>query len=626
MANWLSSLASGDVRLCSTISSISPGAAGFVGDLIRQCSNLIVIVTSRSPLRVTSEWRFPVEPLAESEAIALFCARARAAGVVIQKTKAVVALCRRVEHVPLALELAAAKTVVLGPSDLLSRLEGSLYFLSASADDGPDRHRTLRATVHWSYELLDPDERVAFCQLAVFAGGWTHGTAQAVFSINLDTIESLVRKSFVRAVDTRFGMLEVIREFGLEQLEADVARATQSRRLHRDHFLALVEKQHADQVASSENWGQSFQEIETEHQNIHAALLYASHSLDGHPAALQFCAALRLYWTSRKHRQEGLRACLLALAGRRPDSDPAAIAGTLWAAAELSTYVGNLDQAAAFYVDALELFRERGMPAAEAMVVSDIGHLSYTLGDFDGAQLQFSQLMSLASDARDAKLTANAHYGIARVALARREIGVAREHLELAVAGYARVGHRPNQALAALYQGVLAMIEGDAAAESHLRRALGLAREAGEAMIESSILRCLGDIEAGRGNHAAARVLLRDSLLSNAHSDDLLELALGLRSAAMLCFRKGDFSHGATLLGAVNRVGAGIQRLLEALLSSQELALANAARLALGDDFERFERDGSAMNAGSAAALALRLLSRRPSGALATAERSGPVA
>src|SRR5262249_17743298 len=223
----------------------------------------------------------------------------------------------------------------------------------------------------------------------------------------------------------------------------------------------------------------------------------------------------------------------------------------------------------------------------------------------------------------DAKLTANAHYGIARVALARRQTAVAREHLELALAGYAQVGHRPNLALATLYRGVLAMSEADDTAEGHLRRALGLAREAGEAMIESSILRCLGDIEAGRGNHAAARVLLRASLVSNAQSDDMLELALGLRSAAMLCFREGEFSHGAALLGTARRAGAGIQRLLDALLSTQERALVDAGRLALGDEFERFERDGAAMTAGLAVELALRHLSRRPSSVLPTAQRPG---
>src|SRR5262249_53547539 len=149
---------------------------------------------------------------------------------------------------------------------------------------------------------------------------------------------------------------------------------------------------------------------------------------------------------------------------------------------------------------------------------SDMGHLSYMLGDFDAAKMRFSQLARLASENGDEKLSANAHYGIARVALAQGNTGLARESLDIALGGYVRIGHRSNQALALLYRGVTAMADADdGAAERYLRQALTLAREAGEAMDESSILRCLGDVEAGRGNFAAARLLLKQSLMSNVH-------------------------------------------------------------------------------------------------------------
>jgi predicted ATPase/Tfp pilus assembly protein PilF len=602
------------------------GAAPFVGDLVRDCQKLEVIVTSRSPLRLSSEWRFAVKPLTESDAIVLFCARALASGVVVRKSEQVSAICRRVENVPLALELAAAKSVLLSPSELFARLEKRLDLLSAAVDDVPHRHRTLRATVQWSYELLDAQERGIFCKLAVFAGGWSRDIAQTIFGVDLDAIENLIQKSFVRVADDRFDMLELIREFGLEQLDSDAAQATHARRLHRDYFLALVERHQRAQSASPSNWGISFQELEGEHENIHAALLFStqpSEAQQEHSAALRFCAALRLYWTSRWHCQEGLRACLAALEGRRADSAKSALAGTLWAAAGLSTFVGDLERADSFYEQALALLKEQDMPAAEAMVISDVGHLSYQRGDFVRATSQFERLAQLALELDDEKLTANAYYGIARVALAQGQNDLARDNLQLALAGYVRVGHRSNEALALSQLGVLAMTEGDyTTSEDHLRKALSLAREAGEAMNESYILRCLSDLEARRGEYAAARVLLRNSLLSNVHSDDMLEVALGLRSAAMLSFRQRDFDHGAVLLGAVQRAGAGYDLLLRALLSQEERSLIEAAHRALGREFEVLEQRGAAMTTRSAIETVLQDLSRRLRSAQETKTRT----
>jgi predicted ATPase len=595
-----------------------PGAAGFVGDLLRRCENLRVIVTSRSSLRLASEWRFAVEPLADQDAVALFCTRALAAGAVVRKSEHIAAICRRVDNIPLALELAAAKSVLLSPSELLSRLEGRLCDLGAAIDDVPQRHRTLRATVQWSYELLGMHERAHVCGLAVFTGGWSLEAARAVSGADADIIEDLIKKSFVRVADGRFHMLELIREFGLEQLDADTLNAAQVRRCHRDYFLRLVERHHEVQSASPMNWRNSFQELELEHENIHAALLFSMHSSegrDGHVAALRFCAALRLYWTSRWHCREGLRVCLLALAGRRIDSNRGALAGTLWAAASLSTFAGDLHRASSFYEEALALFKELRCTDAEAMVISDFGHLSYLLGDFDTAKSRFDRLARLAAEADDEKLTANAHYGIARVALAQKDGNVAREHLELALAGYVKVGHRSNQSLALLYQGVLALSERDfTAAERLLSTALSLAREAGEAMDESCILRCLGDVKAASGNFAEARELLRDSLLSNVDSDDMLEVALGLRSAAMLSFREGNFSHGATWAGAALRAGERVERLLAALMSQEEHGLVDAARRALGKDFDVLERKGVARGTRDAIEDVLRQLKRKPSG------------
>lgn len=285
----------------------------------------------------------------------------------------------------------------------------------------------------------------------------------------------------------------------------------------------------------------------------------------------------------------------------------------LCAAASLSTFVGDLDLAGRFYEEALALFEQLGMQQAEAMATSDAGHLDYMLGHFESAKVRFARLAHLALELADEKLAANAEYGVARVALAEKQRDLSRRHFESALAGYIRVGHRSNQALALLNLGTLAYAGSDPdSARGHLTKALTLARESGDEMIENSIVRCIGDVEARRGNVPAARVLLKQALESNWQTDDMLEVTLCLRSAAILAFRTGDSGEGAVLLGAAMRVGARFERLLGALLTQDECALVDAARDALAGDFEGFERQGAAMSTRSAIDAAIRHLRHKP--------------
>ena len=591
------------------------GASPFIADLVRHCENLVVVVTSRTSLNLATEFRLAVEPLAEQDAVSLFCARARAAGAPVRRSKQVTAIARLVDCIPLALELAAAKSIVLSPAELLSRLDGTLCSLGAGPADVPRRHRTLRATVQWSYELLDGRERAALSRLALFSGGWTHEAAEEVFGVDIETLAGLVRKSFIRLVDMRFQMLEVIREFGLEQLAGEQDGEVRTRRLHRDYFLDLVERQYALQMDSGGHWRASFQELELEHENVHAALRFSTQPSEGRgglDAALRMCAALRLYWICRRHCREGLQVCLGVLAGRSSDLSTAATAGACWAAAAAASFAGDLARARSLYEQALSMYEGLDDPYALAMVISDTAHLSCTLGEFDAAQSHLSRLAMLATKSQDAKLLADANYGLGRVALVVGEVELARKHLELARSGYIQVGHRSNQALVLLHQGMLGLAQARFdTARLDLGEALALARETESAMDESCILRCLGDVEASCGNHAAARALLRTALLSNFDADDNVEVALSLRSAAMLCFREGDFGVGATLLGATLRAAPGAERFLQALLTPEQHELIAVARRSLGAEFDAFQRQGAGMDLRAAIDADLRYLSRK---------------
>jgi predicted ATPase len=172
-----------------------------------------VLVTSREPLHVESERRYPFEPLGEADAEVLFVERASAVTAAFQPTPTVGEICRRLDGLPLAIELAAARLALLDTQELLSRLERRLPLLAGQSRDAPARQRTLRSAIEWSHELLGPDEQQLFQRLAVFAGSFSLGAAETVCDAELDVLESLVVKSLVRRWGSgRLGMLDTIRE------------------------------------------------------------------------------------------------------------------------------------------------------------------------------------------------------------------------------------------------------------------------------------------------------------------------------------------------------------------------------------------------------------------------------
>jgi predicted ATPase len=217
-------------------------AAPEIGALLDACARLTVVATSREPLRLRAEVEYPLAPLAETPAVELFRQRAQATNPSFDDDfEPLNELCRRLERIPLAIELAAARVKILTTEQLLARLDRRLPLLTGGPRDAPERQRTLRATIEWSYELLDEHERGLFARLAVFTGGWTLEAAEQVCEADLDTLQSLVDKSLARTEDGRFRMLETIREFAAERL----AESSQSEELlsrHAAYYLAHTER------------------------------------------------------------------------------------------------------------------------------------------------------------------------------------------------------------------------------------------------------------------------------------------------------------------------------------------------------------------------------------------------
>src|SRR5262245_49802445 len=212
-----------------------------LAELLGASRGLKVLTTSREPLRLTLEQQYPVPPLPEDDAASLFAERARSVRPDFAANGAVAEICRRLDGLPLAIELAAALVRLLPPDVLLERLEQRLALLTGGARDLPERQKTLRATIEWSYELLDAQEQKLMARLSVFSGGWSLEAAEAVCEAQIEALASLVDKSLSREQHGRFSMLETIREFGLERL-AELDPSGETRRRHAAYFLAAAEE------------------------------------------------------------------------------------------------------------------------------------------------------------------------------------------------------------------------------------------------------------------------------------------------------------------------------------------------------------------------------------------------
>jgi predicted ATPase len=336
-------------------------ATGLAG-LLALCPKLDLLVTSREPLHVAGEQEYAVPPLVHEEGVGFFLARARAVQPDLQAEEAVSEICRRLDDLPLALELAAARVKALSTAQILERLEQRLPLLTGGARDLPERQRTLRATIEWSYELLTPEEQRLFARLAVFPGGCTLEAAEQVAEADLDTLQSLVAKSLLRHSEKRYWMLETIREYAAERLE-ESGESDQQRRRHAEHFLRLAEEAepHLLEQGAGADWqrgsGEWLDRLEREVDNLRAALDWLEVSRDGQ-RAMRLAGAVSEFWCGKEHVPEGRRRLESAL---QLDQHPtAARAKALTGAAHMARDSGDYSTARIRAEEALALHRMLG--------------------------------------------------------------------------------------------------------------------------------------------------------------------------------------------------------------------------------------------------------------------------
>ena len=411
-------------------------AAPLVADLVAACPGLTLLVTSRQPLRLTAEREFPLRPLAEADAVALFRERARSVAPDLETgTSTIAEICSRLDRLPLAIELAAARVKLLSPAALLERLEPRLEILKGGPRDLPLRQQTLRATLDWSYDLLDQTEQRLLRGLSVFVGGCTIEAAETVCGATLDGLASLIDKNLLSRDENRLTMLELIREYGLEQL-AECAEQEAARLAHAAWCLALVED--AEPKLTSAEREASLDRLEQEYANLRAAFWFALGSEEEH-LPLRLAAALWRFWFERGRIQEGRRWLTEALAAD-PTAPPAARVKALVGASMLAHEDSDVSLAAELGGDALALAHDIGDQTATAAALLALARVAASGGEVRAARGMLEQALSDARASGDRWLTARLLNHLGGLESRDNERNAAVRRLDESVALFREVG------------------------------------------------------------------------------------------------------------------------------------------------------------------------------------------
>ncbi|OGG46571.1 MAG: hypothetical protein A3F84_18045 [Candidatus Handelsmanbacteria bacterium RIFCSPLOWO2_12_FULL_64_10] len=589
-------------------------AAPQVADLLTASPGLKALVTSRAALRVYGEYESPVPPLtlpdpqhlpfAEAdlasiltryEAVRLFIERAIAVkpdfAVTNDNAPAVAGICHRLDGLPLAIELAAARIRLLPPQAMLARLERRLPLLTGGARDLPARQQTLRNAIAWSYDLLEPDEQTLFRRLAVFVGGFTleeaealtptplprvgegranevsRGEGQPSIPDLLDGLDSLVSKSLLRQEEAggqpRFIMLETIREYALERLTQN-GEAEAMRRQHADCFLALAEE--AEPELRGPQQAEWLIRLEEEHDNLRAALRWSIERGEAEQG-LRLGGALWRFWEVRGHLTEGRERLTKVLALAGTSGRTGARAKALNGAGVLASRQGDYAAARAFHEESLGIRRELGDKQGIAASLNNLGNVSYYQGDYAAAHLLHKESLAIRRELGDKQGIANALNDLGVMARYQGDYAAARSFYEESLAIRRELGDR--QAIAALLNnlGNLTHDQGDyAAARSLYEESLAIKRGLGNRQGIAYSLNNLGDLAYKQGDYAAARSLYKEGLEIVRELGDRQEIATSIEAFAGLAAAQGEPGRALRLTGAA----AALREVISVPLSSAD--------------------------------------------------------
>jgi len=580
--------------------------AGLAESLLRACPKLCILATSRETLQAEGEvvWRVPslslpdrqappppVSVLAQYEAVRLFIERALAAKPEFRVTNdnapAVAEICWRLDGIPLAVELAAARVNVLSPEQIQERLDDRFRLLTGGRRTALPRHQTLRAAVEWSDDLLPPEERKLLHRLAVFAGGFTLAAAEAVGAGDgieredvLDLLTALVDKSLVQPPSDesqpRHRLLETLRAYGRERLEAAAALAAAERR-HGEHFLQWIEDRRGDFWTARQQ--ERLAELTSEHDNVRATLAWAlAHEPD---RGGRVVGALGRFWELRAHWREGCEWC--ARYATEGSLRPEARAGVLNTASGLARLQGDMAEARRTAEEALAVAEAADDKTGISGALNGLGNLAVRQGDYAQAVDLFSRSLALRRETGDERgaMVSLMNLGLAAsehgehekgralyeesLALARRtgdlftvaavlnnlannrtdvgDFGTARACLEESLQIRRALGDKPGVVYCLHNLGFLAHDRGDfAAAKALYEESLALNRQVGVKLLLGTTLNNLGNLARSQADYARCRALLNEALAASREVGDRAQAAWTIRNIAAAAHEQGDYA------------------------------------------------------------------------------------
>ena len=551
-------------------------AATLLAELLEACPDLKLLVTSREVLRLRGEHQFAVLPLALPDlkrlpddrslahvpAVNLFIQRAQALKsdfqVTMDTAATIVEICIRLDGLPLAIELAAARITLFPPQALLARLDRRLHVLTGGARDLPERQRTLRNTITWSYNLLDTAEQQLFRCLSVFVGGCTLEAAEAVCGATenasadlagsmLDGVASLINKSLVQQTaqegeQSRFVMLETIREYGLEVL-ASGEEAEATREAHAAYYLALAEQ--AEPELSGPQQLMWFERLEREHDNLRAALSwFLEQSSDGQSRelALRLSGALSQFWEIRGYVSEG-RQWLERALDESPGVRSAVRAKALTGAGTLATKQGDFSQAEALCGEGLALYRELGDRRGSANSLSSLGYAALMRSNYTTARALEEEALALFREVGNTWGSVFALQNLTSVLFFQGEYARAHALLEESLVLSREGGDVWGHAVSLVLLGMVLLFQGDLArAHARLEECLSVSREMGYKWNIGTSIHLLGLVAFLQGDVAAARSLMEESLVLFKEVGERGGIAQAFFSLGFISFSQGDYA------------------------------------------------------------------------------------
>lgn len=610
-----------------------PALSILINDLLAAAPYLVILVTSRVVLRLSQEQRYLLTPLSLpdskvapetiqlSPAVTLFIERSQAVRPTMElDLSAIAEICRRLDGLPLAIELAATRTRLLSPANLLARLQRRLPLLSGGAADLPLRHQTLQATIDWSYQLLDPGQQLLLQRLAIFANGWTLSAAEAVcvdvqatdlaMTSVLDGLTSLLDASLINTMphtsgELRFTMLETIREFALEQLTTQ-AHLEDTRQRHANYFVSLATQ--AAGGLSGPDQGMWLQQIDDELDNIRAVLSWCLDHAIG--AGLGLASDLHRFWLVRGYRREG-RDWLHSLLERseqahKPQPEPQQRAYGLLIAGMLSMFLSDFKAATHDLHASLQLYLNLEEPVYIAWVYNNLGNVALQQGQYAQAEQHYQESLALRRQINHVLGMASTYNNLGEVKHHQDDLQAAKAYFEQSLHYYQQVGDVSSAASVMGHIATILFKQGELDEAQQLYEAsYAISEKLGNKAGMRQTQNGLGNIARQQRRYAEAKQHYQNSLLLAAELDHLGAISLGLMGLAWLADAEQAFQHASMLLGAAAALDASAQLShdphdaadFEALLARLQATLDSA-------DFEASWTQGQALPIQQAIALA----------------------